>query len=339
MQWINEAVASGARKQRACEELDVSIRTIQRWTNQGEVKADQRPLAVRPTPHNKLSEQEKERILQVANQPEYASLPPTQIVPKLADQGIYLASESSFYRTFNEADQQHHRGRSQAPRPSKAPVTHTASQANEVWSWDITYLPTTVCGLFFYLYLVIDIYSRKIVGWEVHESENGENAAELMQRAVIAERCFKKPLVLHSDNGSPMKSHTLLSKLADLGITPSRSRPRVSNDNPFSESVFRTLKYCPQWPSQDFSSIEAARDWVKAFVDGYNNHHCHSRIKFVTPAQRHRGEDKAILANRHEVYEKAKAANPERWSGETRNWEPVGSVVLNPDRKQNEEAA
>ena len=332
-------MASGARKEKACEELGVSLRTLQRWGKAGEVKADQRPLADRAAPRNKLSEAERARIVEVCNQPEHASLPPSQIVPKLADKGEYLASESSFYRILKEADQVHHRGRSQAPHKHKTPSTHIATQANEVWSWDISYLPSGVRGLFYYLYLVVDIYSRKIVGWEVHHSENGDLAGELMHRAVIAERCLRTPLVLHADNGSPMKSYTLQSKLADLGITPSHSRPRVSNDNAYSESLFRTLKYCPQWPTQGFATIESAREWVKDFVEWYNHHHCHSRIKFVTPAQRHQGQDQAILEKRKAVYELAKARHPQRWSGDTRNWDPVGEVTLNPEKDAQQGAA
>jgi putative transposase len=205
-----------------------------------------------------------------------------------------------------------------------------------VWSWDITYLPTLVHGQFYYLYLVEDIYSRKAVGWEVYEQESGEHAAGLMQRTVMAERCWGAPLVLHSDNGAPMKSSTLLAKLYELGVTPSRGRPRVSNDNPYSESLFRTLKYCPQWPAQGFADIDAARAWVRDFIAWYNQEHRHSRIRFVTPAQRHRGEDKEILAARDAVYQAARAAHPERWSGETRNWSPIGAVSLNPERPEME---
>lgn len=303
------------------------------------MKADQRPLIVRPSPNNKLSDAERSEILAVCNQPEYASIPPSQIVPRLADEGQYLASESTFYRVLNDADQLNHRGRSKETKGSKAPTTHIATQANQVWSWDISYLPSNVRGLYYYLYLIEDIYSRKIVGWEVHESETGESAAELVQRTVIAEQSFRKPLVLHSDNGSPMKSYTLQSKLVDLGITPSHSRPRVSNDNPYSESLFRTLKYCPQWPSQGFASLEDARDWVRRFVNWYNNEHRHSRIKFVTPAQRHRGEDKIILEKRNKVYEMARSRTPERWSGNTRDWKPVGDVALNPEKEEIKESA
>ncbi len=336
MGWINEAVTTGARKRPACEEVGISLRTYQRWTQQGQVGEDQRPLAQRPKPANKLSAQERTQILEICNQDEYASLPPSQIVPRLADQGEYLASESSFYRILKEADQLHHRGRSKARQKRRPPTTHVAGMPNEVWSWDISYLPSWVRGRFFYLYLIVDIFSRKIVGWEVHEREGGEEAAALIQRTVLAERCFRKPLVLHSDNGSPMKSQTMQVKLYDLGIVASHSRPRVSNDNPYSESLFRTLKYCPQWPSNGFETLETARDWMDKFVHWYNDEHRHSQIRFVTPGQRHRGEDKAILSKRQEVYAQAKESNPSRWSGQTRNWTPVDQVALNPERENEE---
>lgn len=331
--WIREAVTAGARRWRACEEVGFSLRTLQRWTVGKTVKTDARTTCVRPEPINKLSEVERQHLLNVCNSAEYAQLPPSQIVPRLADKGIYIASESTFYRVLKAHDQCHRRGRAQAPGKHKAPTSYRAEAANQVWSWDITYLPTPVRGQFYYLYLFEDIYSRKAVGWDVYEQESGELAASLLQRIVMTEQCFANPPVLHSDNGAPMKSLTLLSKMYDLGITPSRGRPRVSNDNPYSESLFRTLKYCPQWPADGFATIDAAREWVREFIGWYNNHHCHSRIRFVTPAQRHRGEDKIILKKRHELYERAKQERPERWSGDTRNWEPVGIVNLNPERE------
>lgn len=332
MEWIVEANQSGARKAQACAEMGLTLRTLQRWTEDGEVKVDARTTTTRPAPSNKLSEAEQEAVLATCNRVDNAHLPPSQIVPKLADEGIYLASESTFYRVLKAHDQGHRRGRAQPPRPRTPPTSYSATAANQVWSWDITYLPTTVRGQYYYLYLIEDIYSRKTVGWEVHEQESGEHAATLIQRTVMAEQCWGAPLVLHSDNGAPMKSSTLLAKLYDLGITPSRGRPRVSNDNPYSESLFRTLKYCPQWPAQGFADLEAARTWVRNFIAWYNNEHRHSRIRFVTPAQRHRGEDKVILAKRDAVYQAAKAERPERWSRGTRDWSPVGEVMLNPER-------
>lgn len=187
------------------------------------------------------------------------------------------------------------------------------------------------------MYLIVDIYSRKIVGDEVHLSETGELAGEVVEKACWREHLAAqdKPLVLHSDNGSPMKAATFLEKLYDLGITPSKSRPRVSNDNAFSESLFKTLKFRPGFPVNGFATIEDARDWVLASVRWYNNEHRHSALHYVTPEQRHTGEAEHILAYRKQVIEAAKAKNPLRWSGDTRNLSLPESVTLNPDRAAN----
>ena len=189
--------------------------------------------------------------------------------------------------------------------------------------WDITYLSTPVVGQHYYLYMIEDLCSRYGVHWEVHEAERGELASELIEQAVIKANLKGHRPILHSDNGSPMTCYTMKAKLEALGIKPSYSRPRVSNDNPFVESMFRTVKYCPQWPSQGFKSIEEARQWVAKFMRWYNEVHRHSGIRFVTPGQRYRGEDRELLTKRHALYQAAKAANPLRWSGKTRNWKPV----------------
>lgn len=334
IQLIQQANTAGARLERACEEAGISLRTYRRWYQNGKTLPDKRPEAVRPEPANKLTPQEREKILELCNQPEYSQQPPSQIVPDLLDQGIYVASESSFYRVLKEAGQLHHRGQSRAPQRSKEPTTHTAIGPCEVWCWDITYLPTQVRGQFYYLYMFEDLYSRKIVGYEVHEAECGKHAADLLQRCMLREQCLHQPLVLHSDNGAPMKAYTMKAKLDELGVLPSYSRPRVSNDNAFIESLFRVLKYRSQWPSSGFASLEEARGWVEYFVRWYNTEHRHSKINFVTPAQRHQGKDKTLLAQRKAVLEQAKLANPTRWgSRPVRNCQPVGPVTLNPEKE------
>ncbi|MPL59357.1 IS3 family transposase IS1240 [bioreactor metagenome] len=311
---VEEAVASGARQHLACEEVGLSVRTFQRWCKAGEHGADQRPLATRPEPANKLTEAERKEILEVVHQPEFKSLPPSEIVPILADRGTYIASESTFYRVMHQAGEQNHRGRQKAPS-SKPKSTHCATAPNRVWSWDITYLPGPAKGLYFYLYLILDIYSRDIVGWEVWHEESAEHASQLIRRAVMAQKITRKeePLILHSDNGSPMKGSSMLETLYQLGITPSRSRPRVSNDNPYSESIFRTCKYHPSYPTGGFATINDARAWVKEFAYWYRYNHHHSGIKFLTPHQRHSGQGEEILKNknRHQLYEAAKARHPE----------------------------
>ena len=328
---INEAVTAGARRAKACAALEISDRTLRRWTKDGQIHADRRPLVLRPEPANKLSAAECAAVLEVCNSKEFASLPPSQIVPKLADQGRYLASESSFYRILRADGQQHHRGRAKPPVRRKPPTSYQASAPCEVWTWDITWMPGPVAGLFFYLYLIVDIFSRKIVGWEVHEREGAELAAVLIRRAVLAEGCIARPLVLHAYNGSPMKGATMKTTLEKLGIIASYSRPRVSNDNPFSEALFRTCKYRPNWPAKGFATKAEAQAWVKSFAGWYNGEHLHSGIRFVTPDERHAGHDRATLDSRASLYANAKAQNPECWSGKTRNWQPAGPVWLNPE--------
>jgi transposase InsO family protein len=334
---IDEACAAGARLSKVCRVVEISPRTLQRWREEGAVKADGRLLAGQQRePANKLSEVERGQILTVANAPEFASTPPCQIVPILADRGCYIASESSFYRVLREADQLAHRGKAKAPE-RRRPTPLQADAANQVWSWDITYLATTIKGQFFYLYLFIDIYSRKIVGWEVFASESAEHASRVFRKAHLREGVSPDSLVLHSDNGSPMKGATMLATLQQLGVMPSFSRPSVSNDNPYSEAMFKTLKYHPGFPDKPFDSLDEARQWVAGFQNWYNEIHRHSALKFVTPGQRHRGEDIAILEQRRVVYEAAKARCPERWSGSSRNWEHERVVFLNPNNSTEKE--
>lgn|SRR5258707_831080 len=265
--------------------------------------------------------------------PRFADLPPTQIVPILADEGTYLASESTFYRLLHAHGAQHARGRA-ARRSRKAAPAHVARAPNEVWCWDVTYLPSQVRGMFFYLYAVLDLYSRKLVAWEVHASESGELAAELLERARWREKLSGKPLVLHADNGAPQRSFTLRAKLQELGIEPSYSRPGVSDDNAFIESWFRTLKYVPAYPSAGFKDLEEARQWTHRFVNWYNGEHRHREIGFVTPDQRHSGRSKAVLEQRRQVYGHAQSLNPTRWSQGIRRWGEPEQVYLNQRDKE-----
>jgi transposase InsO family protein len=273
-------------------------------------------------------------VLKIANSTEYKELSPNQIVPRLADQGQYVASESSFYRILRKQGQMTHREPSR-PASQNRPEAFVATGANQVYTWDITYLRSSLKGVFFYLYMIVDIWSRKIVGWEVHEQESMEYASLLMERSCEALGVDPAGLILHSDNGGPMKGSTMLATLQWLGIVPSFSRPRVSDDNPYSEALFRTLKYRPEYPRRPFETIEEARQWVRWFVRWYNTEHLHSAIRFVTPDDRHFGREPEILENRRRVYEEARRRHPERWSGSIRNWAPVGAVWLNPqDRAQ-----
>ena len=334
--WVDEASAAGARRHKACELLGIAPRTLERWRQCGGLKHDARTTRAY-VPENKLSDQERDQVLAVANSAEFAHLPPSQIVPILAERGEYIASESTFYRVLREAKQLKHRLASRPATARHKPKALQATAPNQLYSWDITYLPTEIKGVFFYLYLFMDVYSRKIVGWQVYEQESSEWAAEILSDIVQREGIERDQVALHSDNGGPMKGATMLATLQALGIMPSFSRPAVSNDNPYSESLFKTLKYRPEYPGQPFSRITEARQWVAGFADWYNHEHRHSAIQFVTPAQRHAGLDTAILVNRKGVYEAAKARHPERWSRETRNWDPVLEVYLNPDKSLDNE--
>ncbi len=287
----------------------------------------------RPEPSNKLSTAERAAVLEAFNKEGFAGLPQSQIVPKLTDQGRYLASESSFYRILRAKGQPHRRGRTRPPVRRKPPTSYKARATGEVWTWDITWMAGPVAGMFFYLYLIVDTYSHKIVGWEVHEIESADVAAMLIWQAVLAERGTLRQLILPADNGSPMKGATMKVTMEKQDKTPSYSRPRVSNDNPFSEALFWTCKYRPDWPGKGFATKADAQVWVKTFAGWYNGEQLHSAIRFVTPDVRHAGFEHTTLTNRASLYANARAEKLERWSGKTRNWRPTGFVRLNPERE------
>lgn len=332
---VEQAHRDGARLRRACVEAGIHVRSLQRWKRgEGLERGDRRPEAVHPAPKHALSQEEREQILRIANESRFAELPPARIVPMLADEGVYVASESSFSRVLRAQGQTQHRGRAKAPQRVRPPSTHVATAPRQVWCWDMSYLPATVIGRWFYLYVILDLYSRKIVGFEVHESDSSDYAVDLLRRTALAEGLHAldhKP-VLHGDNGSTLKATTVLAMMHWLGLKASYSRPRVSDDNAFVEALFRTAKYRPQFPVKGFTDIEQARAWASSFVRWYNHDHRHSGIRYVSPAQRHAGEDRTVLQARHTLYLHARARNPRRWARHTRNWNPIAVVTLNPER-------
>ena len=268
----------------------------------------------------------------VVNDPEFARLPASQIVPILADKDIYLGSDRTFYRVLRLHKQLTHRRLERRSSQRARPLALTASGPNQVASWDITYLPSAVRGQYWYLYAVQDLYSRKIVAWQVYAAESGEHASGLMRDYVQLESIAPNQLTLHSDNGAVMKGSSLHATLEQLGVAKSHSRPSVSDDNAFIESFFKTLKYRPENPVEPFATLKQAREFAGKLMAWYNSEHRHSGINFVTPNQRHSGEDIAILAKRSEVYERARTKNPRRWTGKTRNWTHEPQVQLNPHR-------
>jgi transposase InsO family protein len=309
----------------------LSERTLQRCQEGETVGQDQRPLRPYAPPHQ-LTAAERAELLALANSTEFGHLPPSQIVPRLADQGRYLASESTFYRVLKAENQWAHRRSERPPQARRKPKALCATAPNQLYSWDITYLPTAVRGQFFYLYLFLDLFSRKIVGWQVYDTECGALASALLKDICQREAIGPHQVVLHADNGGPMKGATMLATLQALGVMPSFSRPAVSNDNPYSESLFKTLKYRPEYPAKPFANLTEARRWVDHLVRWYNHEHRHSAIRFVTPAQRHAGLDGPLLAQRKAGYEAARLRNPPRCRGATRNWQRIPVVHLNPDQ-------
>ncbi len=251
---IAQARVEGARLAPACALAGIDARTLQRWkAGEGLTRGDRRPDANHSVPSHALSEAERAQIVAVANEPRFADTPPARIVPALADEGIYIASDSSFHRVLRAHGQMNPRGRAQPPRTSRPPTTHIATRPGDVWCWDVTFLPAQIQGRWFYFYLILDLYSRKIVGFEVHDTDSAEHAAHLARRTAFAEGVHAKPVrpVLHGDNGATLKATTVLAMLHWLGIEPSYSRPRVSDDNSFAEALFRTAKYRPEFPSRD----------------------------------------------------------------------------------------
>lgn len=320
---------NGARLAEACKTIGVSTNTYRRWKKQPAGGEDSRQ-GPQTAPANQLTEEERKEVLDTLNSKEYRDLSPKQIVPSLADEGVYLASESTMYRILRAEGLATHRAASKPPCHSK-PREHVATGPNQVLSWDITYLKGPVRGTFFYLYLFIDVWSRKIMGWAVHDRESSEYAAELFREICRAAQLPKDTVVLHMDRGSPMKGSTLRATLEQLGVLPSYSRPHVCDDNPFSEALFRTLKYRPEYPTKPFASEDAARAWVEGFAAWYNNVHLHSAIGYVTPAQRHSHAAEEVLAKRRQVYEAARRRHPERWRSNIRSWDAPDVVYLNPE--------
>ena len=344
LELISQACSAGARLHKACAVIGLAARTVQRWVDAGKNALhvgdrrapDQR---IHNCPPNKLSDAERQVALGVLNSEEYKDLPPSQIVPRLADRGLYVASESTLYRLLRQAGQLAHRRLERVAQKRSKPRALVATKPDQIYCWDITYLPTKVRGLYFYLYLFVDIFSRKVVGWQVFDCESAQKAAALLEDICRRQGISANQITVHSDNGSPMKGETMMATMQRLGVAHSRSRAAVSNDNPYSESLFKTLKYRPQFPLKPFADLLQARRWVTELEHWYSEDHRHSAIGFVSPAQRHAHTDAALLRARIAVYEDARQKHPQRWSRKTRDWTFIDAVHLNPDSPLTKEVA
>ena len=333
---MDEGLAQGARLGKICEVIGISSRTCLNWRrSQADLRTKEQRKDRRPCQPNRLSEQEIEVIIKRLCQPDTVDLSIEQAYHYLLDQGIHLASISTLYRIARKRGLNARRDATRAPAHHAKPKAYVAKRPNQVWSWDITYFKDSrYTGRFFYAYVIVDIFSRYVIRAEVHEADNAEYASEFL-KAAIRDQGYPKHLVLHSDNGSSMRAAKTMAVLAANAVTFSHSRPHVSNDNPYSESLFRTLKYCGDWryPRNGFSSLEAATAWLGKFVEHYNEKHYHRSIQSVTPGSRFRGEDAAILERRMRVLEQAREQTPRRWiRGRIRCFAPVECVVLNPDK-------
>lgn len=276
---------------------------------------------------NKLADDERDAIVKISCCEEYQSLTPCEIVPLLAEKNIYLGSERTFYRVLGALGLIHHRSLARPASRKSRPKELVATAPHQVWSWDITYLRSLVAGIYFYAYIVLDVFSRKIVGWEISDRESETVSSAMFCR--LAREMDLKNLSLHSDRGNPMKGATMLMTLYRLGVVPSFSRPRVSDDNPYSEALFRTVKYHRTYPGA-FETPEKAREWFAGFIHWYNTEHLHSGIGYVTPEARHAGMAEEIYDKRNETYAKAFALHPERWSRKPKIWKGPQVVILNP---------
>jgi len=328
LELIREAVADGARKSKACEVLEISLRSCQRWDK--DRSPDKRKGAAKNVPR-KLSPEERQHVVDISCHERFKDLTPHEIVPVLAEEGHYIASESTMYRILREEALINHRRNSRPKSKAGKPPELIATGPNQVWSWDITWLRSDILGMFYYCYMIKDIWKKNIVGWEIHEYESVDIASDMFQRLEL--KYDLNGVRLHSDNGNPMRGATMIITLHNLGVIPSFNRPRVSTDNPFIESLFCTMKYTAGYPGR-FKSLTHAREWMSEFVNWYNTKHRHSAIGYVTPEQRGTGNDLAIFEKRNRTIDEARAIHPERWGKKVRKWENRDVVILNPNVKE-----
>ena len=324
VELIIEANKNGARTWKACEALEISVSTFERWRN-GKY-TDSRKGASKVVAR-KLTEEERQKVIDVSCSQRYKDDNPYKIHASLLDSGIYVASISSFYRVLRENSLVHHRGNTHPGTSHNKPPERVATGPNQVWTWDITWIPSYVRGIFYYSYTIIDIWDRSIVKWAIHDREDDTLAQELFQ-AAFEENGYPDVFV-HSDNGNPMKGISLLALFYKLEICNSYSRPRVSDDNPFIESWFKTMKYDVSYPGK-FETISGAREWFAGFVHNYNTAHSHSGLHYMTPNQVRSGEYEAIVKKRNKAMLGARKCNPIRWGKKVKQLPEEHVVFLNP---------
>lgn len=325
---VEEAMESGVSKKDASEVIGLNPKTLSRWMKDPN-GIDRRSNNKFHT-SNKLTREEEAEILDLISSPAYRDKAPYEVVALLAEEGRYICSERTIYRLLERLGLNTHRSKTKAPEREK-PSECVATNPNQVYTWDISYLHTKIPGVFYYLYVFIDIWDRTVVGWSIHEKESGVYAAQLLRKTCFRNGVSPKSLIIHQDNGAPMISTDFLLELEKWGKA-SYSRPGVSDDNPFSESFFKTVKYNKTYPRK-FNDTQDAISWFEGFLDYYHNEHLHSGIGLVTPMDRRTGKYLEKLQRRRETYKAAKETNPNRWSKDVRKWESPSSVYLNSNKK------
>lgn len=340
MSLVEFGKSKGLSQRQSCEALGITPRTLQHW--QHAPGGDGRLDRCNYTNPRQISQEVRERIVERFCRADVQDLSLTQAFYKLLDEKQeYWCSLSTLYRIFRAFGLNARRAPTKDACRRSRPTAYSARRPNEVWTWDITYLRSSAhTGRFFYAYVIIDVYSRMVMSARVFDADNADFAVHFLSEAFSRHNIRPGQLVVHSDNGASMKAAQTMALLERNGITFSHSRPRVSNDNPYSESFFRTLKYSGDYlyPRDGFDSVEEAEQWVQGFVEQYNEHHRHRGIRMVTPGQRYRGEDVEVLRRRRETMLAARKRHPERWiGGAVLDCTPVGAVWLNPDNGQLEE--
>lgn len=333
---IQEGTKRGLSVKKSCEAIGISDRTLRNWKLNGPLDGRTKGNGGRNN-HRKLGQEEREAVIARLCMPDVADMSVNQAMFYLYDLGIYLCSTSTAYRIMRQAGLLGKRSPVRSPKRRYKPEEQIASKPNMVWTWDITYFrDSRYSGRYFYAYVVVDLYSRRIMNARVYEADNAGYASEFLEETFRMYNICPDELVLHSDNGASMRAKKTTGLLQQYGVKFSHSRPRVSNDNPYSESLFRTLKYNGffRYPQGGFNSIEKAQNWLARFTEYYNKEHRHSGIKMVTPDDRYYGRDKEILRRRRQLIRACQRRHPERWiSGKIMDCTPIGSVVLNPNMK------
>lgn len=321
-----ESLAPTVGVSAACRALNVPRSSLYR------ARQPASPPAPHPTPERALTAAERETVRDELNSERFQDSSPRQVFAALLDEGIYLCSVSTMYRVLDaHGEVRERRNQLQHPVYSKPELVATAP--NQVWSWDITKLKGPVTWSFFYLYVILDIFSRFVVGWLIAERETAQLAHQLIDQTCARQGIARDELTLHADRGGPMRSQTVAHLLSDLGVTQSHARPYTPDDNPFSEAQFKTLKYRPEFPER-FGSQPEARRFCRPFFHWYNYEHYHSGIGFLTPASLHYGQAAALLDQRNIVLQAAYEAHPERFvNGPPTAPEPPSAVWINPPKE------